>query len=276
VLVGWDRERTVSALRALEQRLAVTDELELEALIVDNHAAAGREPLGIEGSVTGDNSALEFSALEHGIRIVCSRGRPPDVWIFANDRMMSYGRQTIDALQPRLVWAVGRDDIVAGQIDYSHSPLCTMGHTFRSWIRSNLLLLSHRSLERVAPLVRVTPEDVGRWIGDLQGAWFAETPQIDPAHAQLLRRWLLGVGDRHPGEERWYRASPGLVDEPMVVHGKVAAILNEQLLSARCRDAGFAVTELRDLRMAEAKRVSGEIVRSPSSIAWTGRTRRPA
>lgn len=243
VLLAWDPVASRQCAHRLTARL---DRIAPRArrVLVDNRGE-GMEWAGTEGfeSVRGDNSSWEFSGLQVGVDLVRREGSPA-AWILANDRYIANDDSVLDHVDGATIDAVIATNALAGRINRYPSPSRAFGLEISSWACSSFLVVAGVALRSLGSLGVVGEEELAEVIGPVRG----EAPllrsggPLDEREATYLTEWLTGEGADLA--ERWYRHRPVTEESWEELAGKVRSILNEQLLSARARDAGIPVLPL--------------------------------
>jgi hypothetical protein len=246
VLLAWDPSSARQAAQILARHLAAVAP-RARLVLVDNRGG-GMEWAGEEGFelVSGDNSAREFSGLQRGIDHVLEDGSPP-CWILANDRYLAQGQAGqgpllhVDGGTLEAVVATGA---LSGRISRFPTPSRAFGVTIDSWACSNFLILAGRSLARLGGLVTIGTAELASVVNDSVdgGPLLRADGPLDSAHVGYLTEWLTGEGSALTNH--WYAHRPATADSWDDLCGKTQSILNEQLLSARARQAGIPVVPL--------------------------------
>jgi hypothetical protein len=240
VLLAWDPATARPAAHELASHLgSVAPEARL--VLVDNRGA-GMDWAGDEGFelVTGDNSAREFSGLQRGVDHVLANGTPP-CWILANDRYRPYRESLFPFLDGGTLDAVVATGALAGRINGYPTPSRAFGLTIDCWACSNFLVVAGRSLARLADLVAVGTTELAAVVNHsvADGPLLRTDGPLDHRENAYLTEWLTGVGTGL--NDHWYRHRPATADSWDDLRGKVQSILNEQLLSAKARQARIPV-----------------------------------
>ena len=275
VLLAWDPMAARQAARELVRHLKSVAP-RAQFVLVDNRGSdmdwAGEEGFEL---VSGDNAAREFSGLQQGIDHVVARCIP-ECWILANDRYPVNRDSLFPLVDGGTLDAVVATGAVSGRINGYPTPSRAFGLTIDSWVCSNFLVVAGRSLVRLESLVTVgTAELVSVVNPTLAGAPLLRTDgPLDAAHRRYLTEWL--TGDGRSLAHHWYRqrsATAGSWDD---LCGKIQSILNEQLLSARARQAGIPVLTLtgaHSLGCLEPASLSYRLL-AASIRTWPGRSPR--
>jgi len=193
--------------------------------------------------VSGDNSAREFSGLQRGIDHVLTHGIP-SCWILANDRYQASGQSLLPLVDGGTLEAVVATGALAGRVNGYPTPSRAFGLTIDSWACSNFLVVASRSLARLGGLVTVGSAELASVVNHsvAEGSLLRDHGPLDDTYVGYITEWLTGVGTALTGH--WYRYRPVTAESWDDLCGKAQSILNEQLLSAKARQAGIPVLPL--------------------------------
>ncbi len=193
--------------------------------------------------VSGDNSAREFSGLQRGINHFLASGTP-SCWVLANDRYGLNRESLFPLVDGGTLDAVVATGALAGRINGYPTPSRAFGLTIDSWACSNFLVVSDRSLARLGSLVSVGTAELASVVNRsvVDGPLLQVNGPLDDTQVSYLTEWLTGVGTTLTNH--WYRHRPATSESWDDLCGKVQSILNEQLLSAKARQAGIPVLPL--------------------------------
>jgi hypothetical protein len=267
VLAAWDPLRSAAALHALQSYASRLSLLKHSIVVVANRPsiipalkdAADPDVLLVSGS----NSEAEFSAYDEGRQALLAYSSPrPDVWLIANDRFHSYGQRHVKFLSGGLLKCAAASLLASGEVDTvprqfwkldanlvpqleSRAPQSAQS----SYIRSNWLLISDRALRRLGPLTTITAAQYAEHVpndlpdlpaGPLEASWPLST-WLGSAIGEWMYNWLTQPGN-------WYKAEPLTPSSWPRLRRKALAILNEQLLTVRLREARTAIVPWRQAR----------------------------
>jgi hypothetical protein len=140
--------------------------------------------------------------------------------------------------------AVMATGALAGRINGYPTPSRAFGLTIDSWACSNFLVVAGTSLARLGDLVTVGSAELASVVNHsvAEGSLLRADGPLDDALIGYLTEWLTGVGTALT--DHWYRHRPATADSWDDLSGKVQSILNEQLLSAKARQARIPVLPL--------------------------------
>jgi hypothetical protein len=246
VLLAWDPDAARQAARMLAGHLrSVAPHARL--VLVDNRGS-GMDWAKEEGFelVSGDNSAREFSGLQRGIDLVLASGLPP-CWILANDRYPVDGEALLPLVDGGTLEAVVATGALSGRISRYPTPSRAFGLTIDSWACSNFLVVAGRSLARIGSLVTVGTAELASVANgsETEGPLLRADGPLDSVQMDYLTEWLTGDGTVL--NNHWYRHRPATRESWDDLCGKAQSILNEQLLSARARQAAIPVVHLKSV-----------------------------
>lgn len=259
VLVGWDGERAAGAAAALTGGIRGSRALRGATLtVVDNSGTLG--PLRGATVVAGSNSTGEFSGYDEGVAAVLAAGPAPDVWVFANDRFASYEDGHLRRLTAAVLDEARHHPLLTGRVDVLPEPLDLRGQRFRTYCRSNLMVVSGELLRAVGPVTTLTSAGFDAvvpagWPGSAAAARDALAAWSGRGWADFVLSWLTGwpVDGVAAGiAGGWYRAAPLTAASWPTVRLKIVAIANEHSFSTRCAAAGSPPIELTALALAAA------------------------
>lgn len=239
VFLAWDPTRSSTALDSLRRRIATSHDVEYRVQRVINGPAMS--PLDGVDDVEGDNSAREFSGWQRGVEAVA---KAPDVWLFANDRFPEYSYPYLELLGRRLVETTSTSNAIVGKIDRYPKRTESFGRDVSAWVTTCFFLLPDTLLKTLQGVITISDQ---RWLEMFKGVPDADTEWIPRAagdrHRQYLLEWLRG----RPGalRESWYGHDDVDSQATPAFRAKLLSILNEQLLSARARQAGGSLMPMR-------------------------------
>jgi hypothetical protein len=238
VFLGYERARVLEAAPAVWRAAAATGH-DVTAVLVENRPL-DLPDLGLPGVVTvaGDNSMHEFSGWERGREATVERTGRPDVWLFANDRMLDYGYPFVELLTAGAVTVAAGLEAVSGKVDHYPREVTTFGLPVRRWTRTACFLVRDGLLARLGTLATVDAGRLDELFPPGRPAFGFEAEGIDATHSAFLRTFLF----HEDGPDEVGRWHAGPLDRSAgsweLARHKVGSILNEQLLSARVRELG--------------------------------------
>jgi hypothetical protein len=246
VLAAYDVERTAALVRGLIAP-ALTRLDRSRAVIVANSATAFQhlenvpKPPALD-VVRGSNTAAEFSAYSEGLdRLRSQRGGLPEAVLIVNDRALSYGDRYTGVLSPRTLEVVCAYSIISGSIESYHRVVALKGAPLTTWCRTNFLLASRETWQRVSPLVAIGSAEFDEHVPrDFPGATWTPADWLGDEYAHNVVTWLTSPG-------HWYRAGPFSPDNWPAMRLKMLATLNEHLLSLRAHQQGASLVGYKQL-----------------------------
>jgi hypothetical protein len=221
-------------------------------LVIDNALPAAAVPM-VDGDVTllaGDNSNREFSGWDRGLAWLRAHREvaTTDIILLANDTFhRSYGIEYLQLFRPAAVgWALRRDALV-GYMDAFPEPVQAFGRELRSWVRTSFVVTTAGTLYALLPLQ----------LGDVDAQVFSSTPgqffgpdaPLSDRYQAYLHTWLFGERVGTDGfEERWHSQAQLTEANSESMRQKARCIFAEHQLSARARDLGVPVVDVRGVR----------------------------
>lgn len=184
-------------------------------------------------SLSGDNSAWEFSGWARALDVARDLGISPDVFIFLNDAFLKgcAGWRGIARHQSRLnPFTLSQlDSGLAGHVDSHREDERICGLPCQAWVRTNSFACTKDVLAAATfpPIPNAVFDDWSpvNWNGQIL---YPHAP-VSPALQSFLRHWLT---------EQWDRSAPITELNWPFFRKKLQAILNERLLSARYQASG--------------------------------------
>ncbi|MBI5496280.1 MAG: hypothetical protein HY904_14760 [Deltaproteobacteria bacterium] len=219
----------------LERRIVVTD---------NAVTSGGASPVAADTVlVAGDNTYREFSGWDRGWRWLEEHRAPADddVLCLCNDTFMA-DPEAEDF--HRLDGATALRDLQAGRllghVDGLAADVNVFGTPLRHWIKSNLVLMSVRTLRDLAPLT-LTLADEELFVDD-PAVFFRDRDDLGRDYREFIKGFLQG----RPNAAlwRWHSARPFDHDNLALFRLKARAILSEHGLSARAARTGHAIVDI--------------------------------
>ena len=227
--------------------------LSAEFLAVDN-ALAGDIEVSVEENVTlvsGDNSSREFSGLDRGVAWFAANRdlNDGDVFVLANDTFhRSYGTGYLELFSPDKVRGSLDRGRIVGFVDAYHENVELFGLTLRTWVRTNLLILTYAALNRLTPLA--IPFEDEQVFSNRYPEFFRDDAPLSSNYVALLHAWLFGESPEGVPVKKAWRSHQKLTEEnAALLRAKARAVLCEHYLSARAHDYGIGIDDVRrDIR----------------------------
>jgi hypothetical protein len=226
----------VDDLRAWQRRSLPGSSCEL--LVVDNEAGAG---FGDEGCdvIAGSNRAWEFSAWDEGLAHVGSRVSDFDLIHLVTSAFNTLYTRYLDRLDERTLGLVAGRAVAVGHVDRYGDLVEVFGIPSQHWLRSSFVFLPPGELAALGPLA-VLLDPARFFSGDPAHPFRAEAP-ISDNYQRYILDWLTGEGTGQ-GTTWHSRIQLDAATLPFF-EAKVAAILNEHLMSIRLRRQGCAIVD---------------------------------
>ncbi len=246
VVAAYDADRTEALVRDLiAPTLSRLDRS--RAVIVANSATAFHrlEDLPKPSALAvarGSNTVAEFSAYGEGLDRLCSDpGGLPDAVLIVNDRALSYGDRYANVLSPKTLEVISAYPIICGSIESYHRVVPVKGAPLTTWCRTNFLLGSRETWQRVSPVVAIGPAEFDEHVPrDFPGPAWTPAEWLGDEYAHHVVAWLTTPG-------QWYRAGPFSPDNWQAMRLKMLATLNEHLLSLRAHQHGVSLVGYKQL-----------------------------
>jgi hypothetical protein len=227
--------------------------LPVDFVVVDNAVQRAVES-SLTDNVTlvnGDNSSREFSGLDRGVAWFAANRilGDDDVFVLANDTFhRSYGTDYLDRFSPNKVRRSLAQGRIVGHVDAYHENVELFGLTLRTWVRTNLLVLTYAVLRRLSPLA--IPFEDEQVFSSSYPEFFREDAPLSTNYKALLHGWLLGESPEGVPVKKAWRSHQKLTEENVaLLRAKARAILCEHYLSARAHDYGIRIDDVRgDIR----------------------------
>ena len=193
--------------------------------------------------IPGDNSTFEFSGWDAGYKYLINNfivDHDADLILYANDGFYRTdfadgGKQYIDFFDDKILRVEHRDitSLAIGYLDDFPKEVSLMGINYRSWIRSNLFILSANVSKKLHPIVfPLTKEYL---FGSAGEPFFRKVPEISKNWQDYNQSWLFGTEIPECQEYRlkWKRCAPLNEFNRDFFKIKCMTILSEHYLSAR-------------------------------------------
>jgi hypothetical protein len=245
VFAAYDVERTITAFRRLlEPALSTT--AGRQAVIVANsdpvmEYLSEHELHSNVVVVRGSNAEAEFSAYEEGLEWMRSHGELPETVLIANDRVLSYGDRYEHVLEPSVLETLRVHAMICGSIESYHRTVPFFDGFLQTWCRSNFVLTSREALEVIGSTISVTQEEFEKSVpSEFPGRDWTPKDWVGEEYADTLMGWLTSKGS-------WYRAKPMSEESWSTLRAKMLAIVNEQRLSLRARQASLPLVGYKQL-----------------------------
>ncbi|MEM7349431.1 MAG: hypothetical protein AAF657_01400, partial [Acidobacteriota bacterium] len=248
VFVQYDRRKYALALERLVGLLTRLQRFDFEILVVDN-AHPGDWQHDVSAKMTqigGDNSAWEFSAFDRGVAFLADRQPATSLYVFATDAFLAYGAEYLELIDDETLAACVDLQAAVGWVDSFGHRLELLGHSYRDWARTSLLLLPSATVSTFSPLA--TPFASAAIFGTSCEAPFLPSAPLSQQLRQRLLAWLTRQPTEVALEEVWH-SQIDLDDTTLPFFtAKASAILREHLLSARLQAAGVPCYDFRLIR----------------------------
>lgn len=236
----------------------------VRGVIVDNALGGDwEEQLNEEVTLlSGDNREREFSGYQKGLEWIArhypiSESSPI---VLANDTILSsYGGGDFlrDFSLPRIQAGLALGALVGHQDSYPSS-VAWEGRSFKSWIRTSLVIAKWKTWRELLPLTLGTPNEVLFGKGQ---TFFASGAPLDATYREFLETWLMrepAAGS--PFRESWHSKEPLTTKSRRRLQEKTRCILSEQTLSLRATEKGILLLDPKRLRLPAPKRLIARLL----------------
>ncbi len=247
-------ERHERASRELaEAMIARAFGVEPRVVIVDNQLG-GRVEQQLDrraDRISGDNTTREFSGWDRGLewmdaalRSAHDRAHDADpIVVVANDTIVRDDKAPrIHALAPARAALASRGALV-GWVDAYPRSVRAFGRSTRQWVDTSLIITRRRILDRLRPLaLDFRDDDV---FSDDASLLFREPSPLSENYRAYLRTWLFGERGDPEFAHAWHAQSPLSPRNLNAFKSKIRCILCEHQLSARARELGIPLADIR-------------------------------
>ncbi len=185
--------------------------------------------------IGGDNSSWEFSGWQKGVELLEENNIEYDVILFANDAFLAYGWSILEKdLNLELLRVAIRNNSAIGQVDTKGIKLEAFGQDVSNWICTNCFFMPRKIVEGIGTVVTIDENKLNKVVNKKYSkeSYFLEQAPLNENYKKMAIRWL--TEEWHSkfeiNEKNWDR-----------FRGKLKAMLNESLLSAKIKQAGFRI-----------------------------------
>jgi hypothetical protein len=216
-------------------------DVERDLIVVDNKLPQGyTEVLGRGRTLLGgSNDFWEFSAWDQALAHVGDELHKYDLVHLATSAFRALDVDHLKFLDARLLATAVRLDAAIGHIDSYDEPVWLNGESSQYWLRSSWMFVPPAALQRLGSVIGVRNREQ-IFSGKAEQPFRTDAP-LSSNYQQYLRDWLAGKGNAT--QILWH--SPFELSKTTLGYfeGKVLAILNEHMLSARLRVLGYATID---------------------------------
>ena len=265
----FDRRKYSGSIETLVSLLSAIPGLDFRILVVDNADEGDWEHEFTDRVIHlgGDNSCWEFSAFDRGLGYARSHPFREDLYLFVTDAYMAYGNEFLKLIgRDALAAAVGWGACI-GWVDAYPEAVEFYGREYREWVRSSFVFVPSDFVKEIEPLAYpIALEEV---FGGTPDEIFGPETPLSERLQQYLVEWLLDRGDDSISlEEQWHsKFELNLESYPRFVE-KASAILREQALSLRLREAEIPVFDFRALPLLKSPGASDLAFEPRPDEAW--------
>ncbi len=201
--------------------------------------------------ISGDNTTLEFSGWDVGYKFIDDNFNlnVNDIIIFANDTFdkRNYsdgGREYLKYFDKKYLEKIIFSNLAIGYMDDFPKTVNLMGIEYKSWIRSNIFVISYDLAKKIYPLSFPIARDY--IFGTVQERFFKPNMYISENWMAYISSWLFGHEDPNYPEYRlrWLKFEVLSEENRSFFQKKCLAILSEHYLSARLHYLGANIINL--------------------------------
>jgi glycosyltransferase involved in cell wall biosynthesis len=269
VFLQYDREKYEGALETLMALLCGLDNVSFRLIVVDN-GEPGDWRHQISERVThigGDNSAWEFSAFDKGLAFARKNGFKQDLFAFVTDAYAAYGSDFLDLINEDIIEATLDWNACVGWVDAYPEEVELYGHRYREWLRTSFILVPHGIIDSLEPFA--FPIDEKKVFGRQKNQKFADGSPVGDQLQKFLSDWLLD----EPGVEKtlstkWHSNFKLTDKNESFFRQKASAIIREQMLSIRLREANIPVYDFRLFSRLEKHYANQKFWRDNPGTNW--------
>jgi glycosyltransferase involved in cell wall biosynthesis len=248
VLVEFGQSRERAALDLLVPLLQrAFPGAALRIVVVDN-ALAGTPDHVIDeltNRISGDNTLREFSGWDRGLAWLEERCRlgPQSIIVFANDTVVREDKRArLSGLTAERARATADGALIGWVEEYPREvELC--GLPLRHFIDTSLIVAQQRTFAALRPFARPPADDLV--FADDWRQFFREPSPFSETYRAYLRTYFFGERIRQEFDQRWYAHEPLSGSNADAFKAKLRSVFCEHLLSARARDLGIPLVDIR-------------------------------
>ncbi len=224
--------------RLFEERLP---EVERQVLVVDNALPDDFRKIHADHTVIGgDNTAVEFSGFDRGVRFIGLDIYSYDLIHFATSAFNTLYVRYLELLDAAMLRAIAGLPVCLGHIDCYNEAVELSDFNSQSWVRSCCFFLNPIELGILGSFV-AERERHKFFGGDSPDPFLPQAP-ISERYRRYILDWLTG---RNIGQGVTWHSSFGLTPEMLpTFERKALAIINEHLLSIRLRASGCRLIDI--------------------------------
>jgi glycosyltransferase involved in cell wall biosynthesis len=219
----------------------------LRTVVVDNALARTTDSAidDVTDRIGGDNTLREFSGWDRGLAWLEERRalRPQSVIVLANDTVAREDkRERLLGLTAERARAAADGALVGWVEEYPRDvELC--GLPLRHFIDTSLIIAEHRTFAALRPFARPPADDLV--FADDWRQFFREPSPFSETYRAYLRTYYFGEPSRPEFDQRWYAHEPIGEGNVGAFKAKLRSVFCEHLLSARARDLGIPLMDIR-------------------------------
>jgi hypothetical protein len=251
LLLSFGERDQRASLDLAEAMIARVFGVEPRVVVIDNQLG-GRVEIQLDGRadrISGDNASREFSGWDRGLSwmdaaLRASRGGDADpIVVLANDTIVRDDKAPrVRALAAERAQLAARGALV-GWVDAYPRPVRAFGRATRQWVDTSLVIARRRVIDRLRPLaIDFSDQDV---FADDAARLFRDPSPLSENYRAYLRTWLFGERGDPEFAHAWHAQSALSARNFDAFKAKIRCILCEHQLSARARDLGIPLADIR-------------------------------
>ncbi len=210
-------------------------------LVVDNALPDDFRQIHADHTVIGgDNTAVEFSGFDRGVRFIGRDVYSYDMIHFATSAFNTLYVGYLELLDAAMLQTIAGLPICLGHIDCYNEAVELSNFNSQSWVRSCFFFLNPIELGILGSFV--TERERHKFFGGDSAEPFLPQAPISARYRQYVLDWLAG---QNIGQGVTWHSSFGLTSETLpTFERKALAIINEHLLSIRLRASGCRLIDI--------------------------------
>lgn len=248
VLLEFGQEHEQTALELLVPTLhRVFPGAIVRGTVVDN-ALGGHVEVAIDHQidrVSGDNTLREFSGWDRGVAWLDRRHAPaPDsIVVLANDTVVRAEKHERVRDLPADRVRAAADGALIGWVEEYPREVELFGLPLRHFIDTSLVIAERRTFAALGPFARPPADDLV--FADDWRQFFREPSPLSDTYRAYLRTYFFGERIDAEFDQRWYAHEPIGERNVDAFKAKLRCVFCEHLLSARARNLGIPLVDIR-------------------------------
>jgi len=182
----------------------------------------------------GDNNLREFSGWQKGLEMIHQLGIQYHLILFCNSSFLVNGRSYLENYAR--ISLLSRSLLlnrVIGRIDSHREPISVLGYDVSRWICTNCFFMPKKVIQTINNIITIDKNALGQFVyKSYNPAVFKPGAPLSNRYKELIIQWLT---------EKWHSHYDITPETWELTKAKIMSILNEALLSARIKEAGFKI-----------------------------------